>query len=442
MKSIKDLRILHILSCVKWDGNTFNANADANWKVALKTINFLPNCHHYILVPRFHNIGSEVTQRKNVSLVQYDYPRSVQLNRGMFDYRNIVFDFKRVDVDFVFNHQPELTYNIQQWFSTNRYYESPSYFGFYHWIDCPKSRGSKGGTPKFFLKQLESMHIQDCSFVHSDASIDYLQSNFKNTNIDARELINSIHYMPLTSVLDKKPTPFDLPNKKILLFNHRFTQSSGIKRFIEYIKDLPSEYLVWITDDNCDLKADNVKVRSLPYSDYIFLLDNIYASLCFIQDYTTWNLSAQDSLIRNKPILCYDHFVLRKVIGNDYKGFFKNKGEFLSLLNELPQTTHRLHEHDVVFELQLKSAMVDCWKDTQNKPKDADAWRSQIEKGVVEKHQITHNVNPNIRMNNTAHFIRRNLLHNGVRDDINKPYTQYYIEGNPITIKRDLFSQF
>jgi hypothetical protein len=37
------LRILHILSPVKWSGDTYNANSDANWKVAEKTIQFLPN---------------------------------------------------------------------------------------------------------------------------------------------------------------------------------------------------------------------------------------------------------------------------------------------------------------------------------------------------------------------------------------------------------------
>ena len=133
INSIKGLRILHVLSPVKWDGDKFNAAADANWKVAEKTIRFLPNCHHYVLVPHNHNI---TLRGSNISFIKYDYPKSVQLNRGMFDYRQIRFDFTKLDVDFVFNHQPELTYNIHQWFSTNRYYEDVAYFGFYHWIDC------------------------------------------------------------------------------------------------------------------------------------------------------------------------------------------------------------------------------------------------------------------------------------------------------------------
>ena len=97
---MKDLRILHILSPVKWKGDTFNAKADANWKVAEKTIKWLPNCHHYILAPLKHNI---TLKGRNITFLKYNYPKSVQLNRGMFDYRNIKFDFTRCDVDFVFN---------------------------------------------------------------------------------------------------------------------------------------------------------------------------------------------------------------------------------------------------------------------------------------------------------------------------------------------------
>jgi hypothetical protein len=129
---MKGLRILHVLSPVKWDGNTFNAKADSNFKVCKKTIDFLPECHHYILSPLTHNIGM---QRDNITFIKYDYPKSVQLNRGMFDYRSISFDFTRLYIDFVFNHQPELTFNIQQWFHSNRYFEDVSYFSFYHWID-------------------------------------------------------------------------------------------------------------------------------------------------------------------------------------------------------------------------------------------------------------------------------------------------------------------
>lgn len=435
---MENLRILHILSPVKWNGDTFNAKADANWKVAEKTIKWLPNCHHYILAPLKHNI---TLRGNNITYLKYNYPKSVQLNRGMFDYRNIKFDFTRCDIDFVFNHQPELTYNIHQWFSTNRYYESPKYFGFYHWIDCKESRGSASGTPKFHMRQLESMHLLDANFIHSQKSLDYLKSNFND--IDINSLISKTYEMPLSANLDIDSTQFNLPNKKILVFNHRWTKSSGVKKLLEFTKDLSNDYLIWVTDQNCDIKDERFMVKSLKYSDYAYLMENCYASLCFIDNYTTWNLSAQDSTLKGKPLLYFKHDVIKKVVGKNNGGSFSNKKEFELLLLNLPKVDDTtIREHDFLFELNLKNALLDNWHDTKGTPKDANAWIRNIKNGVVDKKEIAFNVNPKIRLNNTAHFIRRNLLHNGINDNINEPYTRYYIKGNQKTIKRNLFSKF
>jgi hypothetical protein len=433
---MKNLRILHVLSPVKWKGDTFNAKADANWKVAEKTINWLPNCHHYILAPLKHNI---TLKGRNITFLKYDYPKSVQLNRGMFDYRNIKFDFTRCDIDFVFNHQPELTFNIQQWFHSNRYFESPKYFGFYHWIDCKQSRGSVSGCPSFYMRQLESMHILDGNFIHSTKSLDYLKSNFKN--IDVSNLISKTYEMPLSSRLDVEPTPFELPNKKILVFNHRWAKSSGVKKLLEYTKDLSNDYLIWVTDETCDIKDKRFIVKSLKYSDYAYLMEKCYASLCFIDGYTTWNLSAQDSTLKGKPLLYLKHDMIKKVVGEDNGGSFTNKVEFENLILNLPKVDdYGIIEHDLIFELQLKTALKDNWHDTKGTPKDSNAWIENIKNGVVDKKEIAFNVNPKVRLNATAHFIRRNLLNNGISDNINEPYTRYYIEGNEKTIKRDLFS--
>jgi hypothetical protein len=435
---IKGLRILHILSPVKWIGDEYNANADANWKVAEKTINFLPNCHHYILVPHNHNIQ---IQQKNVSYVRYSYPRSVQLNRGIFDYRQVNFDFTRLDVDFVFNHQPELTFNIHQWFHTNRYYEDVIYFGFYHWIDCKESRGSISGCPSFYMRQLESLHILDGNFIHSEKSLSYLKSNFHD--FDLKKFIGKIYEMPLTSIIHRNSEPFDLPNKKILLFNHTWSESSGIKRMIEYVNKLDDSYLIWVTDENCDYKNEKFIIKNLSPCDYSYLLENCYASICFIDSYSTWNLSVQDAILKNKKSLFYEHETIRKVVGEKHLGGFKNFTEFKQLLeieSNLISESSFILQHDLNFEFQLKSAIIEHWKDTAKKPKDADSWIKCIENGITDKKSICEKVNPKVRLNSTAHFIRRHILNNGVLDNIESPYTEYFIEGNIKTIRRNLFS--
>lgn len=436
--NFKGLRVLHVLSPVKWDGDTFNANADANWKVAEKTINFLPQCHHYVLVPLKHNIK---LSQDNVTFIKYDYPRSVQVNRGMFDYRGIKFNFNKIDVDFVFNHQPELAFNVHQWFHTKRYFEDVVYFGFYHWIDCKQSRGSVSGCPSFYMRQLESMHILDANFVHSNLSIDYLKSNFKE--FDCTHLLSEIYHMPLSSKIEVEPTPFDLPNKKILLFNHRWNESSGIKKLVEYAQELSDDYLIWVTDESCDIKDSKFFVKHLCYSDYCYLLKNCHASLCFIDGYTTWNLSAQDSLLMDRPLLYFKNKVIEKVVGSQYKGHFNSKSEFLHLLDNLPNIVKdTIYEHDFIFELQLKTAMAKFWNDTKTELNNKEKWLKTINSGITTKEEIIRSVYGEGRGSSSIHWMRRHLLHNGVCDNINFPFTQYYIEGNEKTIKRDLFSQY
>jgi hypothetical protein len=286
------------------------------------------------------------------------------------------------------------------------------------------------------------MTISDGNFIHSDKSLEFLKSNFKGKDLDVTPLLSKMYYMPLSSNLEAPTTSFELPNKKVLVFNHRWNESSGIKKLIEYNDGLSEEYLVWITDEDCDLQRENFIIKKLnSKSDYAYLMQNCYASLCFIDGYCTWNLSAQDSMIMGRPLLYFKNDVISKVVGEKYLGAFANKNEFLELLNDLPVVVdNTIREHDFIFELQLKTAMDDCWKEGKTAPKDAEAWIENIKKGVVDKKTIAFNVNPKVRLNGTAHFVRRWLLNNGIKDNINEPYTQYYIEGDAATIKSDLFS--
>ena len=46
------LRVLHYGSPVRFDSSgVFQHQFDSNYKVLEKTISFLPECHHYVLVP-------------------------------------------------------------------------------------------------------------------------------------------------------------------------------------------------------------------------------------------------------------------------------------------------------------------------------------------------------------------------------------------------------
>ena len=417
-------RILHFLSPVKWEKKVFINDADANWKVAKKTIDFLPNCHHFIITPLEHNIE----KKDNITFIEYDYPKSVQLIRGMFDYRNVSFDFTKYDIDFVFNHQPEITFNIQQWFHTKRYYEDVKYFNFFHWIDCNKSRGSTTGCPSFYMRQLESMTISHRNFVHTNTSIDYMMENFKKKNYTPS--VDNISYMPLSGdIVENVEQKENLSN--VLVFNHRWNKSSGIKRFEKYLDIIPKEYKIWVTDEKCDIEDERIIKKRCDEKNFNILMTSCKANLSFIDGYSTWNLSAQDCLMRGKPLLAYRHPMLENLLGDDYPYFFENEEDFIKILTKLPKNLYeykeKLSKWDDIFKNNLIQSMNELWKDTKKPPKDAPSWMDKIENNIHTKKEIAPLVNPRVKLNGTAHYVRRHLLHNGYKYDFNSSET-YYIK--------------
>lgn len=440
---LEGLRILHFMSPVKWNGDTFMADADANFKVLKKTIEFLPQCHHYVITPPEINVRLDL-ESDNVSRLEYDYPHSVFLNRYIFDFKKIKgFEINRMDVDFVFNHQPEQTLALQVWLGTFRYYTDIKVFNFFHWIDCRKNKGGFCNVqPINFLRQYEATVVGNVNFFHNKQAVKYMKSNFKELTYMPE--IKNVRYMPLSAKADGDMTPFDLPDKKIIVFNHRWNVSSGINKFLEYIEGLSDEYVIWATDEACDVKADNFIVKKLKYTDFNYLMANCYCNVTFIDGYTTWNLSAQDCILRDKPTLCFKHPTLVDVIGEDYPFYFKDKAEFKRKLKDLPDhIDHKSHimSHDEIFKSNLVDTMKEIWQDTKTEPKNAHKYINYIKKGITDKNSILGLVNTKMKTNGSNHFIRRHIMNHGISDDFTKPYTTYYIKGDERTIKRDLFSQ-
>jgi hypothetical protein len=441
MKEPKNIRIFHFLSPVKWQNDLFISDADANFKVMKKTVEFLPQCHHYILMPKK---ATEKIYQNNVTNIQYDYPKSVFLNRYLFDHKKIVgFNFDRLDVDFIFNHQPEQSLSLQVWFGANRYYRDIHTFNFFHWIDCRDSGGGfKDVQPINFLRQYEATVIGDMNFFHTHKSVDFLSSNFKE--LDYMPKIKNVRYMPLSGSKTDVKTEFNLPNKKIIVFNHRWNKSSGVQRFLTYIEDLSDDYIIWVTDEkNCDVKRHNFIVKQLNYEDYNFLMHNCYCNVTFIDGYTTWNLSAQDCLIRNKPTLIYDNEIIDIVCQNKALKF-KTKQQFQSLLDTLPDSIDSFDYklHDLKFKNELHKSMNELWQDTKKVPKFAHRFIQCVKQNIRTKYKIFNHIYDGVISNGSNHGIRRHCLHNGLKDDITETYPTYFLEDEDIVKEANLFNQF
>ena len=84
---------------------------------------------------------------------------------------------KQMDVDFVFTHQPELLFNIMTGLMDERYGEIVNRFLFFHWVDCPQSRGSSA-IPHSYMRQLEAINQCNKVFFHTDIASEYFEKNW------------------------------------------------------------------------------------------------------------------------------------------------------------------------------------------------------------------------------------------------------------------------
>jgi hypothetical protein len=440
-------RVLHIMSPVRWSGSKFKHHGDSNYKVMVKTIKFLPMCHHTILVPTNNTIPD---LGPNVTLVPFDYTQSVLSNRAYFNGKllNKLTDWRGQDFDFIFNHQPELLYNVVNSIMSSRYGLTVECFNFFHWVDCPKSRVTDG-YPEGFYRQLEAINWSYKSYFHCPVSKDYMKSNWNKRDyivqgINDEVMDEKINYFPLGvgQFPDSEPFPNPARGKKILLFNHRWNNSTGIDKLVEYTEDLDrDEWLVWVTDENAKKPQSGkpapkwMYVKNLPSGGaYRNLIEQSHATLCFVDNYMTWNLSVQDAIRLNKPSLAFKHPTHEYVLGKDYPLYFSNKDEFLDVINKIPEGKKfdwELPPHDEDFKNNLVGDLIHCLENSKkkhtSKTKYGVEWLYHILQGNGYKRNILYNSHPSLHKSNAWEGIRQWCLERGVKDSPNEVYTKLWI---------------
>jgi hypothetical protein len=450
-------RVLHVLSPVRWSAKKYQHQSDSNYQVMEKTIRWLPMCHHYVLVPQNNSIPNN---RENVTLVPFPYPGSVLYNRAFFDSKAFLewFDAQKMDIDFVFCHQPELLYNIEGTLHVARIAPVLKKFAFFHWVDCPQSIPI-GDYPEGFWRLIEAISLSDASFFHGQQAIEYLRTNFKKPKVvnglNDEELDKKVTWMPLSIAgLPKDAEPFPLPkDKKILVFNHRWNNTTGIDRLIRYTEGLDrSKYLVWVTDKDAKRpKAGSpapewMHVENLPNGrQYKYLLEHAHATLTFVDDYATWNMSVQDGLTVHTPGLVYAHPVMPEILGDKYPFYFKTKDEFLKELERAEGWFEAgfqwpLPDHDHQFEKNLIGSMIANIHVMKEEPKATREWLYHILRLGDEgyKRHLLANTHPNLFASNSWERVRCWCMNQGVLDDPNSKYTRLWVPKDKLKHVQDL----
>lgn len=450
-------RILHVASPVRWKGSKYEVERCSNWKVMMDTVDFLPMCHHYIMIPELNTLSASdrLYSMDNVTIIPFPYPQSVMQNRANFDGKTfcrifsgrqkvefrpgefITLETSSIDIDFVFTHQPEILTNVLWNLLSLRYgMNNTDAFSFFHWVDCNASSPAPAFPPTFF-RQFEA--IDRCSkiFFHSNVSAKYILSNFgKKSHVlipDEKVLMDKIAKMPLKA----KPLPktngeyWSPPaGKKIIAFNHRWNETTGARQLHKMMEGLPDEYQVLVTDEKVkkplsgyspvetsgldeleESEEQSVyepgrfkyayegipKSRLGPLELYSDFLRGSYASVAWIKGYATWNLSVQDPIQVGTPTLVYDSPMMREVVGDNYPYFFKSKDDFQSLIQNMPNDfSHQIPNHDMVFMDNLVQAMINSWQHTKKNKEGSfcKPWLYFILNGLEYKKDFLYQTHP------------------------------------------------
>ena len=487
--SLYGKRILHIASPSRWTNDRFNVERCSNWKVLIDTVEFLPVCHHYILIPENNSLepDDEIFFRENVTMIPFPYPQSVIQNRYRFEvsilssilggrrpveYRKgyfVTLEMSAIDIDFVFTHQPEILSNVL-WSMLNQNYSmnNTDAFCFFHWVDCPDSRITSNWPPTFF-RQFEAIDRCSSVFFHSDHSRKYLLSNFNRTPRvlipDEFQMEMKIRKMPLESKkLEISPTTDfwkSPPDSKVIAFNHRWNETTGREILPEYIQGLPEEYRVFCTDKEIlkpvagysPIKADgrfcyayekqflNKEVDENDFRLYADFLRQSTVAVAIIKGYGTWNLSVQDPIKLGTPTLVYDTPMMREVLDDDYPLFFRTKEEFQRMIQTVPKKfSHQIPNHSEVFRNEIETALEVSWNSTKiNKGgKYCKSWLYFVLNGLEYKKDFinqTHRKMVDGKGGNSWENIRRWCLQFGLKDDPTSRHTRLFLPDDTIRTK-------
>ena len=208
----------------------FLAEKDSGILYTKQLIESLPtNWRFTVLVPK--GVTADFFGNTHiVECIEYDYSTSIHQNRYHFN-RNILsksFPFTK-DVDVVINNQPEVTANLRVFFKIQRR-EYPLIINLFHWIDCKESSKFASDLSGFIFRQVEGFNEADINLFHNEYALRLFRESAQENGLPIGGL-QSGFFHPQPTKFGKKP--IKLPDKKIILFNHRLNNTTGWKEVIK-----------------------------------------------------------------------------------------------------------------------------------------------------------------------------------------------------------------
>lgn len=398
---------------------------DSGFLYTRQLISSLPTDWHFtVLTPRGFN-RDFFDNNHIIKCVEYDYSTSIHQNRYHFN-RNILSNTLSYtkDIDVVINNQPEVTANLRVFFKIQRR-EYPLIINLFHWIDCAESSKFATDLSGFIFRQVEGFNNADLNLFHTNHAFDLFVKSANNERLPhtANDLSKVNFFHPLPTLFGMNP--IDLPDKKIVLFNHRLNNTTGWKEVLDICKKLHEEkddFILWFTDENKDehtnTNYDWVITKSVSFESYGYLLSNAYFSVCNLQGYATWNMAVLDTMNHGTPVISNDTQLMTE-LGTITTGDLKHT------IIKMLSTTIKLKPHPRIFT----DFNYECWVINTIKKRvdgkcplkynDVKDYINNTTKKELVNHFWKFHANSNFQK------IRWLLLSEGYNDDTSLDYTLY-----------------
>lgn len=431
MKMNMNLRVLIYMNPLVVDkiSKKFLWWKDSGFIYTKQLIESLPKTWRFtILVPKgFDNSFFGTTHI--IDCIEYDYSTSIHQNRYHFN-RNIIAKALPygIDIDVVLNMQPEVSANLRVFF-TNQRREKPIIINYFHWIDCKESRTYAKELGGFINRQVEGYCAVDLNLFHNEYAFNLFYQSVLDNHLQSQfpEEDKSDYFHPLSTTYGMKPIA--LPDKKIILFNHRLNNTTGWREVLDIFKEIDTDAILWFTDEsNIKVKKElenekNVIVQSVPFESYGYLLSKSHFSVCNLQDYTTWNMALLDSINHGTAVISNDT-PLMKELGAFTTGDLKHG--IIKALSATPKLkTRKLIQEDFPLEDWLEDNIqkrTDC-----KNPKKYDEVYDYISTNKSTEKRDFINKFWTFHANSNFQIIRWKLLCDGIRDGTTKKLTTYEI---------------
>lgn len=312
----------------------------------------------WIIPDKIKDIGWFTAANDNVNVMGYPYSNSIHQNRYEF-HGNILrkqYPYGR-DIDIIINNQPEITANIRTWLFNQRR-DLPIILSYYHWIDCKKSRKFSSALGGYFWRQYDGFLNSTINLFHSPYAFglfrDEASKHLKNDIDDS-----SVRYFnPPPTDFGNKEMQLPYHEKKIILFNHRLSNSTNWKFFLDIAESLyrkRKDFRIWLTDTKISdydlIKKPYIISKTMKTESYGYLMNKAKFSVCTHLDYSTWNMAVLDSINNNCPVL------LPSTEDDFYKNFFGD-GDFYHNFDDLERMLEKFLDTDLEETLVKQKALI------------------------------------------------------------------------------------